>query len=142
MNRLCGGGFDAHGFLTDEAAAEAAADEALSGVDAREAARRAGDPVNAIDIQAAGEWVGRRGPCAPLLLLLAPGAASALRPQASSSAPPVDAPHPAPPRPAVRETFQRVAAAQPQLMQAASEQLTPTQLAALHKVFGQQQQAA
>lgn len=57
VNRLCSGGFDAHGFLTDEAAAEAAADEALSGVDAREAARRAADPINRIDIPAAGEWV-------------------------------------------------------------------------------------
>lgn len=58
MNRLCVGGFDAHGFLTDDAAAEAAADEALSGVDVREAARRAADPINAIDIQAAGGCVG------------------------------------------------------------------------------------
>lgn len=48
--------------------------------------------------------------------------------------------HPFHPTPTVRETFLRVAAAQPQLMQAGSEQLTPTQLAALQKVFGQQQQ--
>jgi len=33
--------------------------------------------------------------------------------------------------------FQRVAAAQPALMQAGSEQLTPTQLEALKRIFGQ-----
>jgi hypothetical protein len=35
----------------------------------------------------------------------------------------------------VRDVFRRVAAAQPALMQAGSEQLTPTQLAALQQVF-------
>lgn len=45
------GGFDEAGFLTEDAAA----DQALSGVDPREAARRATDPINAIDIAAAGE---------------------------------------------------------------------------------------
>ena len=40
--------------------------------------------------------------------------------------------------PAVREVFRRVAAAQPQLMQAGSEQLTPVQLAALQQIFQQQ----
>ncbi|PSC72945.1 importin-9 isoform X1 [Micractinium conductrix] len=43
---------------------------------------------------------------------------------------------------AVREAFQRVAAAQPALMQAGSEQLSPTQLAALQRIFGQQPAAA
>ncbi|PRW57646.1 importin-9 isoform X1 [Chlorella sorokiniana] len=80
------GGFDEAGFLTEDTAA----DQALSGVDPREAARRATDPINSIDIPAA-----------------------------------------------VREVFQRVAAAQPALMQAGSEQLTPTQLEALKRIFGQ-----
>lgn len=44
------GNFDEAGFLTEDAAA----DQALSGVDPREAARRAADPINAIDIPAAG----------------------------------------------------------------------------------------
>ncbi len=44
------GGFDEAGFLAEDAAA----DQALSGVDPREAARRATDPINAIDIAAAG----------------------------------------------------------------------------------------
>jgi hypothetical protein len=35
----------------------------------------------------------------------------------------------------VRDVFQRVAAAQPAQMQAGSEQLTPTQLAALQEIF-------
>ncbi len=39
---------------------------------------------------------------------------------------------------AVRAVFKLVAAAQPALMQAGSEQLTPTQLAALQQIFGQQ----
>ncbi|KAL4434017.1 hypothetical protein ABPG75_000458 [Micractinium tetrahymenae] len=39
---------------------------------------------------------------------------------------------------AVRDVFKHVAAAQPALMQAGSEQLTPTQLAALSAIFGQQ----
>ncbi|KAL4441799.1 hypothetical protein ABPG77_003715 [Micractinium sp. CCAP 211/92] len=68
-----------------------AEDAELSNVDPREAARRAGDPVNAIDIPTA-----------------------------------------------VRAVFKLVAAAQPALMQAGSEQLTPTQLAALQQIFGQQ----
>ena len=44
------GGFDENGFLAEDAAA----DEALSGVDPREAARRASDPINGVDIAAAG----------------------------------------------------------------------------------------
>ncbi|KAI3434732.1 hypothetical protein D9Q98_002793 [Chlorella vulgaris] len=72
------GGFDAE-------------DLVLSGVDAREAARRAADPIQAIDIPAI-----------------------------------------------VREAFQRVAAARPELMQAGSEQLTPAQLQALQQIFQQQ----
>lgn len=51
------GGFDEAGFLTEDAAT-AAADAELSGVDAREAARRAADPISGVDIAAAGAWVG------------------------------------------------------------------------------------
>lgn len=60
------GGFDEAGLLADD---DDGADAELSGVDAREAARRAADPINAVDIPSAGVprfWNNgrrRRAPC-------------------------------------------------------------------------------
>lgn len=125
------GGFDEHGMLDD------AGDEALSGVDAREAARRATDPINAIDIASTGEGRGGRaasaGACGAQLQAGWPTALQRIA-LAPTDSPLLCLP---PSSPAVRQVFQQVAAAQPALMQAGSEQLTETQMKALKAIFPQ-----